>query len=190
MKTYHLIGYDGAIRPGKATADQILSVLDGHETDRLATVSIDDDAIRAMPLTDAELGTLRAQVAERQAAELRIALDNVIAVRRAVEDLRGVSCHNSMLTIYLEEAPHAEDIVRDWAERNALIVKDESPPSDAKKWTRSMRVQFDKHAWSDIVCVRWPEQLLDGPSIVARDAELDGRPPEQVAAIRAEEMPF
>ena len=177
MKTYHLIAHDDSVRPGKATTEQIAAALNRSQSyeDRLGTVSIVDGEIVTTPLTVAEIDELRGQLAAIRRDHLVEALDAVLRVRRLIENVEGASAYSS-LTIYVEQAPHAEDIVRDWAASRQLVVEDKPLPASGKTWIRTMDVKLHDKSWSPtVVALQWPSQRIDGPSIVARDAELDGR---------------
>lgn len=191
MKTYHLIGHDGSVRPGKASSEQIAAALGHTESyeDRLAIVSLKDGEVVVVPLTAAELSELRGELVEHQKVELRSLLDHFLVVTRIVDGMTRV--HVPSLTIFVEEYPFADDVVRDWAVENGLGVHDRPLPASGKEWIRTCDIRLNDKSWSQaVVTLQWPSQKIDGASIVARDAELDGRPPEQVEAIRAEEMPF
>lgn len=191
MKTYHLIAHDNSVRPGKANTEQIAAALNRKESyeDRLGVVSIVDGEVEIAPLTTAEIDELRSQLDSIRKEQLVLALDAVLRARKLIENIEGASSYNT-LTIFVEHAPHAEDIVRDWAATQRLVVEDKPIPASGKTWIRTMSVKLGDRSWSPtVVELQWPSQKIDGPSIVSRDAEMDGRPAAEVAAIQAEE-PF
>ena len=175
MKTYHLIGHDGSVRPGKATVDQIAAALkpelESYE-DRLATVTLVDGEVVVAALTEPEINALRSEIDGLRRIELLGALDVLLRVRRGVADVEGMHVV-VMATIYVERAPYAEDIVRDWAAAQKLTILDKPIPAEGKTWIRTMDVNLGDRSWSPtVVTLQWPSQKIDGVSLVARDAEL------------------
>lgn len=194
MKSYHILSH-GDVRPQKATADEIQEFIDSPREQegyrKLATVEMRDGEIIATALTVADLSDLAKTFQEHQGEALRNVLDATLKTARLARGIRGVRTSEA-LVIWQKDAPWAEDVLRDWAEKNGLPVHDDQLPATAERhWIRTMHVsEVGGRKYEGFVKIQWDSINVDGPSIVARDAELDGRPPEQVAAIRAEEMPF
>lgn len=189
MKVLYLLSSDGGFR--RASSSQITDVLDGREASRIGTVTVDADG-EAVPvvLTTAELDALREGLAGRRAAELEDGLDHALAARRRLEPINGVNMYGAAVSIYLEQAPWAEDAIRDWAERRALVVVDDPPPGATDRWTRHAHVNLGPEAWAtSIITLVWPTV-----SLVAHDATLDGRSDDaqaiNVAEQAGKESPF
>jgi hypothetical protein len=166
MKAVHLIShFDGAVRPGKASADEIRDVLSGDSSETLAYVSLDDHGdLLVVALTPAQIEALRGELARLHLTQLRRVLDAALALMRTAAGMRGINAKEN-LTIWPEDAPYAEDVVRDWAAEHGLTVDDSSMPAVAtKSWIRTMRVH-DNDKYSPLVRLQWPAIDIN-PSVV------------------------
>lgn len=162
MKTVHLISqFGGSVRPGKASADEIRSVLSGDSGDTLAYVSLGDNGdLLVVALSPAQIETLRGDLATLHITQLRQVLDAALALMRTAAGMRGINAKEN-LTIWPEDAPYAEDVVRDWAVEHGLNVDDSPMPSVAtKSWIRTMRVH-DDDKYSPLVRLQWPAVDVD-----------------------------
>lgn len=186
MKTYHLIGHDGSVRPGKASTEQIAQALEATQSyeDRLCIVDLRDGEVVATRLSDSDIAQLRNQLNEYRATELRTLLGHLLAAARLADKMSSVS--NPSITIFVESHPWAEDVVRDWAASNSLNIDDRPMPAKGVTWIRTCDVRISDRSWaSSLVTLQWPSQRIDGAAIVARDAELDGRHDDAIAAMEA-----
>lgn len=182
-----LLAYDGSARSGRVTADQVIEALDNPGGDRLGWLSIEDDGPVTRPLSDVELVAQRETVTQLQSAQLLAVLDHALATCRGLQGMRGVSTWSTIVNVDLAEAPYAEDLVRDFAERNQLFVTDSPYPSKPGRWSRTCAVNLTERSWSPtIVQLNWPSVVLTADEMVARDADLDGKHDEAQAIRNAE----
>lgn len=194
MKPLYLLDYRGAVQPGRATLEQIADVLEGRETDRLATVRIDDDgAIAITPLDASSLAELRLELASRYRVALEYTLDAALALIRR-EPVPGVvvaSYYTGSVSVDLAASPWAEAVVFEWAERNSLHVEGESPPAKGGSWARTAHVRLDDKSYSmTVATLRWAPVTLSAESIVAADADAEGRLSEAAEIRSSIEVPF
>lgn len=189
MKPLHLIDYQGNVRPGRVTIETITEVLEGRESDRLATVAIDDGAIVVTRLDAAALDALRIDLIERRRVALRGALDHALALTRTTEGLPGVrsgSMFSGSISIDLEASPWAEDVALAWAEERHLYLAGTPHPGRACEWTRSAEVRLDDQPYATaVVSLRWPKVRITDDEIVAADADESGRTDDVAKNLRA-----
>jgi len=180
MKALYLLASDGGFK--RASSSQIADVLDGRTQSTIARLSVSDEGdATPVALNEAELAELRNGLTERRDAELALGLDRFLEALRRLDPITGVGLYSSHVSIDLGEAPWAEQAVRNWAAINGLAIRDENPPTSVERWTRNAWVNLGRESWSrTVVVLNWPTV-----SVVARDAELDGRT-EDAAAINAE----
>lgn len=174
MKPLYLMTvYSGDIRSRRASNEEIREHLAGgfNANTVLAHVSIDKDGnVIATALSDDEIKALSGEILQRERADLFAILDAVLKLARAVDVLSTHIWMNDAITIWPVEVPYAEDVVREWAERNALHVTDEPMPKTGKTWIRTMGVSLDKSQYArQIVRMQWPSVSIETSDVIAAE---------------------
>lgn len=198
MKNLCITDTFGNVRPGRATIEAIERILDGKDTDNLATIRIDDGEVVTTLLTDGERSTLRGEMAKRRAAALVDALNASLALHRATDGIPGVRPPYGSIVIDLGESPWAEPVALDWAHERGLTVTNEPPPSKPGKWTRRAEITLRPESWSPTIAkLEWRTIEWSASEMVAHDADEVGRDDEaksirnaESPATAAQELPF
>lgn len=150
MKPLHILEYNGAVRPRRASLDEISAIITGESSDLLVHLTMSPDGdITTVEVTASERTELAAELYRAQVAALRSVLDTALSLAQQADKIGGVS--QSGIIIWPERAPYAEGAVRAWAEEHKLHVEDEAPPTKPGLWIRNMRVKLADSSWSEEV---------------------------------------
>lgn len=165
----------GDLRGSRATADEIRTFVDGQNAsyERLVSIDIVDGELVTKALTADELRELGQQLSRMQADAFRGLLEDVMRISKVAKDLAGVTFLLAPMQVRSSEAPYAEKLILEWADKHGLDVEPSKPPTKPGRWVPELKVRLK---WRTIVELTYP----------AREANTEAVVEEEIATVTAE----
>ncbi len=155
MKPFYILNHND-VRRELATAEEIRSFADGSNAsyERLASVELGPDGEFVItPIEGDALQAVILQLDVDQATRFAELLEDILRLFKSARTIGGVSFLIAPLQVRAVDAPFAERLVLDFAEKHRLLTERTSPPLNRKEWHPELKVRL---GYRTLVEITWP----------------------------------